>query len=179
MGIVLVTLQVSPLIGNEVVELFHRDLSVSVVVESLHQGVLFVVGDEDVHASKSCSKFLEANDSVVVLVEVLNQINHVLLQGAGFLGLNLQFVNDLVNAGAWELVRVVLHVFFGVLVSLEQLELESAEEDALANQEVFLFVVSVAHWALVLLSLHELSSNSSRVLVAHFIDLDGVISAVE
>ena len=119
-GIVLVSrLQESPLLGNEVVELFHGDLSVSVVVESLHQGVLFVVGNEDVHASQSCGEFLESNHAVVVLVEVLDQVNHVLLQGAGFLGLDLQFVNDLVNAGAWELVRVVLHVFFGVLVSLE------------------------------------------------------------
>jgi hypothetical protein len=110
---------------------------------------------------------------------LLDQVNDVLLEGSGFLGLDLQLVDDLVNAGAWELVGVVFHVFFSVLISLKQLEFKSSKEDALSNQEVFLLVVSVAHWALVLLSLHKLSSNSSRVLVANFVDLNGVVSAVE
>lgn len=138
-----------------------------------------MVGHEDVHSSESGSEFLESNHAVVVLVEVLDQVDNVLLEGSSLLGLNLQLSDDLVDARAWELVGVVLHVFFGVLVSLEQLELESSEEDALSNQEVFLFVVSVADWTLVLLSLHEFSSNSSGVLVANLVDLDGVVTAVE
>jgi len=49
----------------------------------------------------------------------------------------------------------------------------------LANNEVLFLVVSVSHWVGLLLSLHETSTNSSGIFVADFINLNGVISAVE
>ena len=42
----------SELHGECVVELFHGDFSISVVVEPSHEGVLLVVSDEDVEAKK-------------------------------------------------------------------------------------------------------------------------------
>ena len=60
-----------------------------------------------------------------------------------------------------------------------QVELEATEESSPSDQEVFLRVVFARYGAAVLLALHELASNSATVLVAHFIDLDGVVSAEE
>jgi len=49
----------------------------------------------------------------------------------------------------------------------------------LAENEVFLGVVSARGWVSLLLSLHESTTNSSRVLVTDLINLDGVVTAVE
>jgi hypothetical protein len=47
------------------------------------------------------------------------------------------------------------------------------------EEEVSLVVVVVADGVGVLLALHELTANTAGVLIADFIDLDGVVSAVE
>lgn len=59
------------------------------------------------------------------------------------------------------------------------MESPASEVDSLANKEVFLSVVLPSSGVLVSLSLKELTSNSSRVLITFLIDLDGVISTEE
>jgi hypothetical protein len=91
----------------------------------------------------------------------------------------LNLGNDLVEGGLREDIGVVLHIFLGVLVSLEELELEATEEDGVTEEEVTLNVVVSADGITVLLALHELTANATRVLVANLIHLDGVVTAVE
>jgi hypothetical protein len=91
----------------------------------------------------------------------------------------LNLGNDLVEGGLREDIGVVLHIFLGVLVSLEELELEATEEDGVTEEEVTLNVVVSADGVTVLLALHELTANATRVLVANLIHLDGVVTAVE
>jgi hypothetical protein len=91
----------------------------------------------------------------------------------------LNLGNDLVEGGLREDIGVVLHIFLGVLISLEELELEATEEDGVTEEEVTLNVVVSADGVTVLLALHELTADATRVLVANLIHLDGVVTAVE
>jgi hypothetical protein len=91
----------------------------------------------------------------------------------------LDLGNDSIEGCLGEDIGVILHVFLGVLIGLEQLELEAAEEDGVSEQEVALHVVVSADGVVVLLALHELTTNATRVLVADLVDLDGVVTAVE
>ena len=74
---------------------------------------------------------------------------------------------------------VTLHVSLSVLVSLVEQELEAHEENCFSKHEVLLGVVLAGHRVRLLLSLHETAANSAGVLVANFVDLDRVISAIE
>lgn len=47
------------------------------------------------------------------------------------------------------------------------------------EKEVFLAVVGLIDWVVVLLALHELATYTSRVFVANFVNLNGIVSAVE
>lgn len=91
----------------------------------------------------------------------------------------LNLSDDLVEGSLREDIGVIFHIFLGVLVGLEELEFEAAEEDGVTEEEVTLHVVALANRVLVLLALHELTANATRVLVANFIHLDGVVTAVE
>jgi len=91
----------------------------------------------------------------------------------------LDLADDVFESGFGELIGVVFHVLLGVFVSANELELESAEENGSSDQEVLLFVVGLGDGRLVLLSLHELAANTAAVLIAHFVHLDGVVTAVE
>jgi hypothetical protein len=95
------------------------------------------------------------------------------------MGSLLDLGDDLVKGGLREDIWVIFHVFLGVLVSLEELEFEPAEEDGVTEQEVTLNVVVGADGVTVLLALHELTANATRVLIANFVNLDSVVSAVE
>ena len=95
------------------------------------------------------------------------------------LSTSLDFVDDNVSRGFWENLRVVLHVFLSVLISSGKHEFESNKEDGGSDGEFFFSVVSISYWVDLLLSFHETSANSSGVLVANFVNLDSVISAVE
>jgi hypothetical protein len=95
------------------------------------------------------------------------------------MGSLLDLCDDLVKGGLREDIGVIFHVFLGVLVSLEELEFEPAEEDGVTEQEVTLNVVVGADGVTVLLALHELTANATRVLIANFVNLDSVVSAVE
>lgn len=85
----------------------------------------------------------------------------------------------MVEGGLREHVGVVLHIFFGVFVGLQQLEFESTKEDGVAEKEIALAIVVVAYWVCVLLALHKLTSNAARVLIADLVDLNGIVSTVE
>ena len=128
---------------------------------------------------ESVAEFLEGDDSVAVLVELSDELNDVVLEGIVGAGTLLDFLEDVSDGGFGEDVVVVLHVLLGVLVGLEQLELVATQEDGPADQELLLHVVALRNWVLVLLPLQELPANPARVLVAHLIDLDGVVPAVE
>jgi hypothetical protein len=91
----------------------------------------------------------------------------------------LYLCDNLVKGSLWEDVRVVFHIFLGVLVSLKELELKAAEEDSVTEEEVTLNIVVTADGVTVLLALHELTSNTTRVLIADLINLNGVITTVE
>jgi hypothetical protein len=91
----------------------------------------------------------------------------------------LDLGNDCVEGGLGEDIGVILHIFLGILISLEQLELEAAEEDGVSEQKVALHIVAGNDGVAVLLALHEITTNATRVLVANFVDLDSVVTAVE
>jgi hypothetical protein len=91
----------------------------------------------------------------------------------------LNLGDDLVKGSLREDIGVILHIFLGVLVGLKKLELEATKEDSVTKEEVTLNIIVAANRVLVLLALHELTTNATRVLVANFIDLDGVVTAVE
>jgi hypothetical protein len=78
-----------------------------------------------------------------------------------------------------EEISIVFHVLLSVLVGLEELELEAAQENGVAEEEVALNVVSTVDRVVMLLALHELSTDAAGILVAHLVNLNGVISAVE
>lgn len=70
-------------------------------------------------------------------------------------------------------------VLLGVLVTAHKHELEASELNGASNNEVTLAVVVVRNWVALLLALHEATTNSARVLVAHLVDLHSVVTAVE
>ena len=74
---------------------------------------------------------------------------------------------------------VVFLVLLGVLVCLNEHELESAKEESASKKEVLLNVILLVDRVMVLLAFHELATNASRILIAHLVDLDGVVAAVE
>lgn len=73
----------------------------------------------------------------------------------------LNLCDDLVEGSLREDIGVVFHIFLGVFVGLEELELEAAEEDGVTEEEVTLNVVALANGVLVLLALHELTANAT------------------
>jgi hypothetical protein len=88
-------------------------------------------------------------------------------------------VDDVSQIALREDLRVILHVLLSVLISLKDLESELVEVNGLSDKEVSLIVVLACSLILVLLSVHELASNSTRVLITNLIDHDGVVSAEE
>jgi hypothetical protein len=88
-------------------------------------------------------------------------------------------VDDVSQIALREDLRVILHVLLSVLISLKDLESELVEVNGLSDKEVSLTVVLACSLILVLLSVHELASNSTRVLITNLIDHDGVVSAEE
>ena len=169
----------SEVLSESVVEFFHGDLAISVLIELSQQGVLFVLGAEDIHGSESSDEFCHVHESVIIFVEAFHEVDSVLLE-VSKLGTSLfDFLDDAVNGSRWEDLGVVFHVLLGVLVSLNKLEFKTNKEEGLSNEEVLLSVVLASNWAGLLLSLHEGSSDSSGVLVTDFVDLDGVVSTEE
>lgn len=95
------------------------------------------------------------------------------------MGALLNLGNNLIKGGLGEDIGVVLHIFLGVFVGLQKLELEATKEDGVTEEEVTLDVVVVANGVTVLLAFHKLTANATRVLIANLIYLNGVVSAVE
>lgn len=128
---------------------------------------------------KSVNELLEVKDTVAVLVELSKESDSVLLQRFVVGGTSLYLGDDAVERGLRENVRVVLHIFLGILVGLHKLEFEASQEDGMSEEEVSLVVVVVADRVEVLLALHELATDAARVFVADLVYLDGIVSAVE
>ena len=128
---------------------------------------------------KAACEFLERNNGITVFVKLGEEVDYVLLERGVVLGWLLDLVDDVLNGSFGELVGVVVHVFFGVVISRQKLELESTEEASAADKEVLLRVVGLGDGAEMLLALHEFASNSSGVLVTDFVDLDGVVTTEE
>merc|ERR1719313_2977165 len=151
----------SEVLSKGVVEFLDGDLAVSVLVESSEQGVLLVLRDEDVHGSEASNELGQVHEAVVVLVQGLHQVDGEVLEVTEFSSSLFDFLDDGVHRGSWEGLGIVFHVLLGVLVSLDQLEFETDEEEGLSNEEVLLGVVSAGDGVGLLLSLNEGSSNSS------------------
>ena len=128
---------------------------------------------------KSVCELLEVEDSVSILVKFGNQGNNIILKALVAMGTLLDLGNDLVKGGLREDIWVIFHIFLGVFIGLEELELESTKEDGVTKKEVTLNIIVVANWVAVLLALHELTSDTAGVFIAHFINLNGVVSTIE
>ena len=124
-------------------------------------------------------ELLKVDDTIVVLVDLAEQVDAVLLEvgvvDGGFLNLG----QDVLDVLLGEHFRVVLHVLLGVLVRAHKLEAETTQKDGTADQEILLSVVSTRDGVLVVLAIHELATDASTILVAHFIDEDGIIATEE
>ena len=107
----------SEVLGESVVELFHRNLAITVSIEMSHQGVGFLVGNIDVHVAETVGEFLEINDFITVLIELGKQVNAIGLEGIEFGSTSLDLSDYSAERGFREDVTVVLHVLLGVLVS--------------------------------------------------------------
>lgn len=104
------------LLGKRVVEFLHRDLSVAVVVEDLHKGVLFMVSNVDVHASKTFSEFTEVNQLVVVFVELLKDFNCICLKIRVVLSWCFDLRDDCLKGSLRENITIILHILLCVLI---------------------------------------------------------------
>jgi len=149
------------------------------MVKALHEGSLLLVGEGKAHALHAGGKFVERDHGIAVLIKLGKEINNVLLERGVVLAWLLNLVDDVLEGSLGELIGVVTHVLFGVVVSRQKLELESTEEAGAANEEVLLGVVGLGDRAQVLLTLHEFTTDSSRVLVTDLVDLDGVVTTEE
>ena len=125
------------------------------------------------------SELLEVDHAVVVPVELHEQFNAVLIKRRIVHCLSLDLSKDVLDVLLREHLGVVLHVFLGVFVGRDELEAEATKEDGPTDAEVLLLVVGLAHRVLVVLALHELATDAARVLVTHFVHLNGVITTVE
>jgi len=149
------------------------------MVKALHESSFLLVSQVEAHAFKAAREFLEGDDAVTVFVKLGEEIDCVLLERGVVLAGLLDLADDVLDGSFGELIGVVVHVFFGVVISRQKLELESTEEASAANKEVLLGVVGLSDGAEMLLALHEFTSDSSGVLVADFVDLDGIITTEE
>ncbi len=165
--------------GKHVVKLFHRDLVVVVRVKASEKSMLFVIGHVDVHRPESGGELVQIDELVSVSIEPLEQVDCVALHVRVVAGWGLDLVDDGAQGGFREHIGVVFHVLFGVLVTAHQHKLKAAKENCAAEQEVLLSVVVVVDCVPLLLALHETTTNAPAVFVADFVDLDGVITAVE
>lgn len=89
----------------------------------------------------------------------------------------LNFVKDLNIACLRENFFIILHVFFCVLIWLENLESPSSKIYCLSKQKILFLVVSACRWIFMSFSLKEFTSNSTRIFITFFIDLNCIISA--
>jgi len=149
------------------------------MVKALHKSSFLLVSQVEAHAFHAFREFLEGNNAITVFVKLGEEVDYVLLERGVVLAGLLDLADDVLDGGFGELIGVVVHVFFGVVISRQKLELESTEEASAANQEILLGVVGLSDGAEMLLALHEFTSDSSGVLVADFVNLDGVITAEE
>ena len=106
----------SELLGKRVVEFFHRNLPVVVVVKHLHQRVLLVVCYRNVHAAQTFCELIEVNKLVVVFVELFEEVNRVRLEVGVVSGGGLDLTNDSLDGSFGEDIAVVLHVLLSVIV---------------------------------------------------------------
>jgi len=167
------------LVGEDVVELLHGDLAVTVSIEMSHQAVGFLVGDNDVHRVEASAEFSKVNHLITVFVKLGEQVNAVGLQAVELGSGGLDLSNHSAEGSFGENVTVILHVLLSVLVSGDQHELEAGEGDSAADHKVTLGVIAAGNGRVLLLAFHEATTNTSRVLVTNFVDLDGVVTAVE
>ena len=106
-------------------------------------------------------------------------MDHVFLEVSEGTGSLLDLSEHVLDGSRRENVWVVFHIFLGVLIRIQQLELVPAQEKCQSKQEVFLAVVVPGHRVVVLLAFHELATHSAGVLVAHLVYLNGIVPAIE
>jgi hypothetical protein len=167
------------LLSEGVIELFHRDLAVSVSVEVSDEGVGLLVSHVNVQMAKTSGELLEVDEFVTVTVEFGKEVNTEGLEGLEFRGWGLDLSDNGAEGGFGEHITVIFHVLFSVLISGGEHKLEASKGDSAANHEITLSVVAAGNGGVLLLALHEATTNTSRVLVTDFVDLDGVVTAVE
>jgi len=138
-----------------------------------------MVSNVDTEAAEAGGEFVEAENLVSVLVELAEQVDNVVLEAGEVLGGVGDLGHDLLKAGLRENFGVVLHIFSGVLVDGHEHKFEAGKIASATDHEVALSVVLSGHGVLLLLALNEGSSNAARVLIAHLVDVDGVVTAVE
>ena len=106
----------SELLGKRVVEFLHRNLSVVVVVKHLHERVLLVICNRNVHAAQTVCELLEVNKLVVVFVELFNEVDRVRLKIWIVAGRGLDLIDDRSDGSFREDVPVVLHILLSIFI---------------------------------------------------------------
>jgi hypothetical protein len=167
------------LLSEDVIELFHGDLSVSVWVEVSHKGVSLLVSHVNVQFAETIRELLEIDEFVAVTVEFGKKVNAEGLEGLEFGSWGLDLSDNGTEGGFGEHITVIFHVLFGVLISGGEHKLEACKRNSTADHEVTFGVVATGNGGVLLLALHEAATNTSRVLVTDFVDLNGVVTAVE
>ena len=166
-------------LSERIVELLHRDPAVTVAVEFSHESVLLVIGHIDSEVSETVAELLEVNKLIIVLVEASQQVNHVVIHRGELGGSTLDLCDHILVRSLREDLTVILHVLLSVLVSRAQHKLETNEGNSTTNAEISFRVVLSGDGVILAFALHEATTNTARVLIADFVDLDGVITAIE
>lgn len=138
-----------------------------------------MVSDVNTEAAEASGELAEVENLVAVLIELSEQVDNVVLEAGEVLGGCRDLGHDLLEGGLGEHFTVVFHVLSGVLVDRHKHEFEARKVASATNNEITFSVVLASHGVLLLLAMDEGTSNAARVLIANFINVDGVVSAVE
>ena len=79
--------------------------------------MVLVSGGVNAHLMKSIREFGQANESIVVDIKSLDQMDSVVLQTGMVFSAFFNLGEDVLNRGLREVIWVVFHVLLGVLIS--------------------------------------------------------------
>ena len=138
-----------------------------------------MIGHIDSEFSKTVAELLEVNKLIIVLVEASQQVNHVVIHRVELGGSTLDLSNHILVRSLREDLTVILHVLLSVLISRAQHKFKSNEGNSTTNAEISFGIVLSGDGVILTFALHEAATNTARVLVTDFVNLDGVITTVE
>lgn len=141
--------------------------------------VLFVICQVNAETLKPCFQLLKAYVSLTTRVNSSDQLNSEAISASKPSCSFFYLIHDVSHTWLWKYFWIIFHVFLSVLIALLDLEVELVEVNCLANKKVLLGIVFSCCFILMLLSLHEFTSYSSRIFITYFIDHYSVISTKE